>query len=197
MKSIIRSLVDSIKTVAGALVSLLVRAGLVEEMQALGKFTAQCFDKDGNLKWEESFPNLVVTAGKNLLLDTVLAGSAYTANVYMGLASSSPTPASGDVMTSHAGWSEVGGTNAPQYSGGRKSPSWSSASGGSKQTNGAVSFTFTAGGTVGGCFIVYGTGAVSTNDNTSGTLLSCGAFSGGNKTVASSDQLNVTYSLSV
>jgi hypothetical protein len=45
---------------------------------------------------------------------------------------------------------------------------------------------------VAGCFININGSA--TIDNTTGTLYSAGSFTGGNKTVASSDVLNVTYS---
>jgi hypothetical protein len=159
-----------------------------------GTYHAVCRDADGNIKWEDDIENLVTTVGKNLMLDTLLAGSGYTAAVYLGLTGGTPTPAAGDTMASHAGWTEVGATNAPAYTAPRKTPSWSAASGGSKATSSVGAFSFTSGGTVGGCFIVLGTGALSTIDNTGGVLFSVGAFTGGNKTVAASDTLTVTYS---
>lgn len=151
------------------------------------------------VKWEQSFPNLVTDAGAKLMLDTILAGSAFTATTYVGLKGTG-TAAVGDTQASHAGWSEVGGTNAPAYSGARKTFSWSAASGtgaGSrtKASSGTFTYTFTSGGTVAGCFLnINGSATV---DNTTGTLFSAGDFSGGSKTVASTDTLTVTYSLAV
>ena len=49
------------------------------------------------------------------------------------------------------------------------------------------------GGTVGGCFLVTGSGASSTQGNTSGTLYSAGAF-GTAKTTTAGDTVSVTYS---
>lgn len=159
-----------------------------------GRYVVECFGTDGALKWSDVIDNLVTTAGKNLILDTILAGSSYTASVVIGLKGTG-TAAVGDTQGSHAGWSEVGGTNAPAYSSTRKTPSFSAASGGTKATSAAVSFAFTSGGTVAGCFVnINGS---STQDNTTGTLLSAGDFSGGSRTVASSDTLTVTYQLSV
>jgi hypothetical protein len=141
-------------------------------------------------KWSDVVCNLVTTVGKNLALDTILAGSSYTAAVVMGLKGTG-TALAADTQSSHGSWSEVGGTNAPAYSGTRKTPAWSSASAGSKATSSASSFTFTSGGTVAGCFLNLAGSA--TIDNTTGTLYSAGDFTGGNKTVASSDVLNVSY----
>lgn len=158
-----------------------------------GTYTLECRDASGNVKWKDTVKNLVTTVGKNLLLDTILAGSAYTAATYIGLVSGTPTPAAGDTIASHGGWTEVGGVNAPAYTGPRKTPSWSAASAGSKATSSVGAFAFTSGGTVGGCFLVLGSGASATLDSTSGVLYSVGAFTGGNKTVAASDSLTVTY----
>lgn len=144
--------------------------------------------------WAEEILNVVTTVGKNLALDTVLAGSAYTAAVVMGLKGTG-TAVAGDTMASHGAWSEVGLANAPAYSGNRPVPAFSAASAGVKQTSTAAAYTFTSGGTVAGCFIVLAGSA--TKDTTSGTLLSAGDFSGGNKVVASTDVLNVTYSLAL
>ena len=144
--------------------------------------------------WEDEIVNVVTTVGKNLTLDTVLAGSAYTASAVMGLKGAG-TAVAGDTMASHGAWVEVGLANAPAYSGNRPVPAFSAASAGVKQTSTAAAFTFTSGGTVAGCFIVLAGSA--TKDTTSGTLLSAGDFSGGNKVVASTDVLNVTYSLAL
>jgi len=173
---------------------------LAEEAEAHGRFTCECIGPDGEVKWSEEFDNLVTTVGKNLALDTFLAGSAYTVTgPYLGLINGSASSAVvGDTMASHAAWLEVGGTNAPQYTAPRKTLAWSAASGGSKVTSAAASFgIITTGGTVGGCFLVFGSGALSTIDNTGGVLYSAGAFTGGSKTVAPGDTLNVTYTASL
>lgn len=67
-----------------------------------------------------------------------------------------------------------------------------------KALSAAISFIIaTNGGTVKGCFVVFGTGAVSTNNNTSGVLYSAGLFTGGDKVVGIGDTLQVSYSTSV
>lgn len=170
-----------------------------EQATAHGVYHVECLDAAGNVKWSDTFDNLVTTVGKNLALDTFLAGSSYTVvGPYMGLCGSgASSAAAGDTMASHSGWTEVGGTNAPAYSGTRKTVAWSSASSGSKATSSAASFSITSSGTVGGCFLVFGSGAVNTLDSTAGTLYSAGAFTGGSKTVANGDTLNVTYTASL
>lgn len=173
--------------------------GMSEKAEAHGHYQVKCFDAAGNLKWEDGFENVVTTVGKNLALDTFLAGSTYTVvGPYMGLINGSASSAVvGDTMTSHAAWLEVGLANAPTYTGPRKTVAWSVASAGAKATSAALTFAITSSGTVGGCFIVYGTGALSTIDNTAGTLYSAGAFTGGSKTVANGDSLSVTYTTSL
>jgi len=171
-----------------------------EHAEAHGFFTAKCYDKDGNLKWEDAFPNVVTTVGKNLALDTYLAGSGYTVvGPFLGLISSVTftAVAAADTMASHAGWTEAGATNAPTYTSPRKTAIWSAASAGSKALSAALSFAITGSGTVKGCFLVFGTGALSTIDNTAGTLYSAGLFTGGDKIVVNTDTLNVSYSASL
>jgi hypothetical protein len=151
------------------------------------------------VKWADEAVNIVVNAGKNLMLDTGLAGSAYTVTgPYMGLAGGTPASATAtDTLASKTGWSEVGGTNAPAYTGTRKTCAWSAASAGAKALSSALAFAITSAGAVAGCFIVYGSGAVNTLDSTAGTLWSVGAFTGGSKTVGNGDTLNVSYSTSL
>ena len=181
---------------AGA--AMIMGGGLREALQALaGTYHVECFDKDGNLKWEDDVKNLVTDVGARAMLDAILDNSAKGA-VYMGLKGTG-TALVTETMSSHAAWAEVGGTNDPAYNGTRKTPAWSAASGTgagnrSKATSSAVSFTFTSGGTVAGCFIVIG--GTTAQDNTTGTLFSAGDFSGGSRVVVSTDVINVTYTLS-
>ena len=154
-----------------------------------GYYHAICYDKDGNVKWEDDIENLVTTVGKNLTLDTILGNSAAGA-VVMGLKGVG-TSVVGDTQASHAGWLEVGLANAPTYSGNRKTPSFSAAAAGVKATSAASTFSITSTGTVAGCFINIGGSA--TIDNTTGTLFSAGDFSS-SKAVVNGDSIAVSYS---
>lgn len=167
-----------------------------------GHYHVTCRDKDGNLKWEESIPNLVVAVGKQLLLDTLLKGSSYSVvGPYLGLTNASLTPAATDTMTTIVG----GGKEFTNYTVGgsavRGTAVFASAtSSGSTPTNvttstaSAITYTITGGGgTVYGCFLVTGSGASSTQSNTSGTLYSVGNFSTAKVTTAG-DTVAVTYS---
>lgn len=160
-----------------------------EAMQLRGFFTVECRDRNGNLKWKDTIKNLVTTVGKNLALDTILGNSAAGA-VVMGLKGTG-TALAADTQASHANWTERGLANAPAYTGNRPTPAFSAAAAGSKATSAAVSFAFTSGGTISGCFINIGGSA--TKDNTTGTLYSAGDFTGGDKIVANGDSLAVTY----
>lgn len=186
-----------------ATITLNAGAAANETVGIEGFYEVKCHDKDGNLKWEESFPNLVNAIGKQLMLDTLLKGSSYSVTgPFLGLISgASPTFGTGsDTMTSHAGWTEftaytVGGSAV------RGTAVFASAtSAGSTPSNvttsAAASITYTitgGGGTVGGCFLVTGSGAVSTLSNTGGTLYSAGAFTTAKVTTAG-DTVSVTYS---
>lgn len=152
------------------------------------------------ITFEDEFPNVVATVGKNVLLDAGLAGSSYTVvGPYMGLISSTSYTGvlAADTMTSHGGWLEAGNANAPTYTSPRKTCVWSAASAGAKALSAALSYAMTGTGTVKGCFIDYFTGALSTIDNTAGTLLSAGLFTGGDQPTVSGNTLNVSYSLAV
>lgn len=167
-----------------------------------GEYHVVCRDKDGNIKWEEKFPNLVNAVGKQLMLDTLLKGSSYSVTgPFLGLISGSGnTFAAADTMTSHAGWTEF--TNyTVSGSAVRGTAVFASAtSTGTTPTNvttsaaTAITYTITgAGGTVGGCFLVTGPGASSTQGNTGGTLYSAGDFTTAKVTTAG-DTVSVTYS---
>jgi len=166
-----------------------------------GVYKVECRDKEGNLKWEDSFPNLVVAVGKQLLLDTLLKGVSYSVTgPFLGLTSASLTPAATDVIGTIVPSSEfinytVGGSAV------RGTAVFASAtSTGTTPTNvttstaAAITYTITgAGGTVYGCFLVTGTGASSAQGNTGGTLYSVGNFATAKITTAG-DTVSVTYS---
>lgn len=180
--------------------SVIRNSGHLEKAEAHGRFVVECRDKNGILKWVDTIENVVTTVGKNLALDTYLAGAAYTVTgPFLGLISSTSysAVAAADTMASHAGWLEAGAANAPTYTAPRKTAAWSAAAAGSKTLSAALSFAITGTGTVKGCFLVFGTGAVSTIDNTSGVLYSAGLFTGGDKAVVNTDTLNVTYTASL
>ena len=168
-----------------------------------GYYHVVCRDADGNIKWEEEFPNLVNAVGKELMLDTLLrtSGTYTTVGPFLGLISgASPTFAAADTMTSHGGWTEfinytVGGSAVRGTA-----VFTASTSTGTTPSNvttcaaAAITYTITgAGGTVGGCFLVTGSGAVSTQNSTAGALYSAGAFATAKVTTAG-DTVSVTYS---
>jgi hypothetical protein len=180
--------------------SIIRGSGIGEHAEAHGRYEIECRGPDGKLKWREVIENVVATVGKNLMLDSSLAGTAYTVTgPFMGLISSTSytAVAAGDTMASHAGWLEAGGANAPTYSGNRKTAVWSAATAGAKALSAALSFAITSSGTVKGAFLNFGTGAVNTKDDTNGVLWSAGTFSTGDKAVVNGDTLNINFSTSL
>lgn len=173
-----------------------------ESVGVEGHYHVVCRDADGNIKWEEEFPNLVNAVGKQLMLDTLLSGTTYTTvGPFLGLISgASPTFLAADTMASHAGWTEftnytVGGSavRGTAVFGSATSTGLSPANVTTKAAS-AITYTITGGGgTVGGCFLVTGAGAVSTQSSTAGTLYSAGAFATAKVTTAG-DTVSVTYS---
>ena len=169
-----------------------------------GNYHVVCRDAQGNVKWEESFPNLVTAVGKQALFDyyfgaTGTSGGTASGANYLGLCGGTATYTAADTMASHT-WTEVGGTNAPAYTGNRQAPNWSAAtstgttpSNVTSKTAAALTFSMTSSGTVNGCFINSGASASATKDTTTGILYSAGNFTGGSKTVANGDSLAVTY----
>ena len=185
--------------------TITLNAGAVanETLGIEGHYHVECRDKDGNLKWEESFPNLVNAIGKELMLDTLLKGSSYSVTgPFLGLiGGASPTFGTGsDAMTSHAGWTEftnytVGGS-AVRGTAVFASATSTGSTPSNVTTSAATAITYTitgGGGTVSGCFLVLGSGASSTQSNTGGTLYSAGAFTTAKITTAG-DTVSVTYS---
>lgn len=149
-------------------------------------YVVECLDKFGNVKWVDEFDNTVVTEGLNDSLDKHFKASGYTAAWYVGLTDGTPSFAAGDDLTTHAGWAEV-----TDYSeGSRQTLTLGSVSGGSVDNSASkASFSINGSATVGGAFIC--TAAT----GTSGILYGGAAFTGGDRSVANGDTLNVTVTL--
>ena len=186
-----------------AIATMQTSASGMESVGIEGHYHVVCRDADGNVKWEESFPNLVNAVGKQLMLDTLLStsGTYTTVGPFLGLIDgSTPTFLAADTMASHGGWTEfinytVGGSpvRGTAVFAAASSTGLSPANITSKTAT-AITYTITGGGgTVGGCFLVTGSGASSTQGNTSGTLYSAGAFAVPKITTAG-DTVSVTYS---
>ncbi|MGD9674489.1 MAG: hypothetical protein AB7U98_13535 [Candidatus Nitrosocosmicus sp.] len=139
--------------------------------------------------WERTDANVVTNVGRNDILDKYWRGSGYTQTVVMGLKGTG-APAAGDTQASHASWLEVGGANAPTYTGNRKAVTMGAAASQScvspQQT-----FAITSTGTVSGLFMNNGGSA--TKDDTTGVLVSAVNFTGGDEAVNNLDSLLVTY----
>ena len=168
-----------------------------EAAQATGIYHIECRDKDGNLKWTAESKNLVVNVGLQYMAGTALDGTTTrVTSWFLGLygAGASNTPAAGDTMASHVGWTEV-----TAYSNGtRVAATFATATTANPSvvTNSASAAVFNINGsaTVGGAFLTSN----DTKGGTTGTLFSAADFgSPGDRSVVNSDTLSVTYTFSL
>lgn len=165
-----------------------------------GVFTVVCQDKDGNVKWEESFHNTVTQTGLKDMNDKYFTGSTYSATWYLGLVNNSPSPTitssntAGGITTNGSGsnsWAEFTGysqSTRPAATFGASTTADPSVI----ATSAASAFSITSTATVYGAFLISN----STKGGTTGVLFSAGAFTGGNRSVVNGDTLNVSYQLS-
>jgi len=159
-----------------------------------GVFTVECRDADGNLKWEEEFPNLVVNTGLQNINTQFFKGVTYTATWYLGLVTgpgSGNTYLAANTMASHAGWTE----NVSYSQSARPTMVFGTASTADPSviaTSTPVVFTMNASATIAGAFVTTD----NTKSGTTGTLFSVGNFTVGDRGVVSGDTLNVTYTFS-
>jgi hypothetical protein len=161
-----------------------------------GTFHFQCFDKDGNLKWEDSAKNLVVNTGLQDMNTKYFKGVSYSAAWYIGLVqgpASGNTYAAGNTLASHIGWTED--TN---YSGGNRATATfgtaTTADPSVIDNSGSVAvFSITGTTTIAGAFLT----TIQDNTNNTGLLFSVSNFTGGDRAVINGDTLNVTYQFSL
>ena len=168
-----------------------------EAAQATGVYHVECRDKDGNLKWTAESKNLVVNAGLRYMAGSALTSVTQITTWYLGLygAGASNTPAAGDTMSSHAGWTEY--TNYSNANRVTATLATATTANPSVVTNSASPAAFNingAGGTVGGAFLT----SENTKGGTTGTLFSAADFgSPGDRAVVNGDTLSVTYTFSL
>jgi hypothetical protein len=167
-----------------------------EQAKATGVYHVECHDKDGNLKWSADTKNLVVNEGLAYMAGTALTSVAQITTWYIGLygAGASNTPAAGDTMASHAGWTEV----VPYSNATRVAATFVTATTANPSvvTNAAspATFNINATSTVGGAFLTSG----SAKSGTTGTLFSAADFSApGDRSVVNGDIISVTYTFSL
>lgn len=170
--------------------------GATEQAKATGKYTVECYDKDGNLKWTAESKNLVVNEGLQYMAGVALTSTAQITTWYLGLYGSGSTnsPAAGDTMASHAGWTEV--TDYSEANRPTATLAAATLANPSVVTNTASKAVFSINGTtvVGGAFLTSN----DTKGGTTGTLFSAADFSApGDRSVVSGDILNVTYTFSL
>jgi len=183
-------------------ITMQANASIPEGMGVEGYYYVECRDAQGNLKWTDEFPNLVVAVGKQLMFDTLLrtlSPTTYTTvGPFLGLINNNTTFAAADTMTSKT-WTElttytVGGVAVRGTAVfGVATSAGTTPSNVTTSAASAITFTMTGTATVYGCFLVTGTGAVSTISSTAGTLYSEGNFAVA-KAVTSGDTVAVTYS---
>lgn len=155
-----------------------------------GVFTIQCLDADGNVKWVEEFPNLVVNTGLQYMNTQVFKGVTYTATWYMGLINTGATYLAADTMLSHSTWTEnVGYSQVSRPTMGFGTATTADPS---VITSTTTVFSINATGVIAGAFLTTD----NTKSGTAGTLFSEGNFTVGDRSVVSGDTLNVTYAFS-
>ena len=103
------SSIEKAKATDIAASGLVANTGASEGAKATGKYTVECFDKDGNLKWVAESKNLVVNVGLQYMAGSALTSTSQVTTWYLGLYGSGATnsPAAGDTMALHGGWTEV------------------------------------------------------------------------------------------
>lgn len=187
----------------------LLAAGLRAAWDDVERIRARLREIPHDIAWQDAWaPNTVVTEGKNAALTHVLKGSTYTASQVLGLIEDTgySAIAAGNTaanITAAGGGSPTNGWNeAPSSTlATRGTPSFGSASSGSLATSSAVSLSIIATDTIKGAFLLMrstaGTAPTTTVGNTSGALYSAGLFSGGDRSVANGDTLNVSYTASL
>lgn len=164
---------------------MIMQSLLHEELKLHGQYKIQCFDADGNLKWEDTVDNLITTQGKNHVLDTELGGSSYTAAWYCSLYTAGTITAAATYAVPVVTEVTSGVLAA------RVAVTFAAASGGSKVSN-TINCVFVGGATITGMMISKGSATIGDTATAGGVLLSAALLTQ-SRIVVANDQLNLTY----
>lgn len=177
---------------------IIVRPGLAETTFAIGVYIFECYDKDGNLKWTAEGKNRVVNVGLAYMAGAGLdPTTSKTTPWYIGLvgAGASNQFNATDTLASHPAAGAGGWTEINPYTGNRPTAVFVApvAANPAVVTNSAskAQYTITSATTVGGAFLC------SVPSGTSGLLFSGNVFTGGDRTVAIGDTLQVQYNFNL
>lgn len=156
-----------------------------ETVKFKGQWVLEAVDRFGRLKWRAALDNLVVTQGRNAILDITFGSVSKPSAWYIGLIEGSTAPVTSDTLASH-GFTEYTG-----YTGNRKQWVTGSASTGTISTLNPASraeFDFTETKDITGLMLC---------DQASGNtgILFAGALLATSKTLNNGDTLRVTYNV--
>jgi hypothetical protein len=167
---------------------------LKNKASAGGVYKIQCIGADGQLKWEQDTPNLVVNQGLQNMNTTYFNSGTQVTTWYVGLITG---PGSGTTITAADTLASKAWTEFTNYTGNRKAAVFGTATTADPSvianSGSPAQYAITgAGGTVAGAFLA------SVATGTSGVLFSASDFqSPGDRVVVSGDTLNVTYTFSL
>lgn len=178
--------------------TLVTKPGLSDAVGAGGVYTVTCIGPDGVEKWSDTFHNLVVNQGLANMNNVYFASGTQSTTWYLGLVTgpgSGTTYSATDTLASHGATGSGGWTENTDYTGNRKAVTFGSATSANPSviTNSASPSSFAMNGTA----TIAGAFLCNVASGTSGVLFSAGDFTGGDKSVASGDTLNVTYTFSL
>jgi hypothetical protein len=165
-----------------------------DSARAGGVYSVECRDAAGNLKWSDTFHNLVVNQGlQDMNAKYFASATPYTSTWFLGLVTS---PGSGTTFAATDTLASKAWTENTAYTGNRKAVTFGTATTADPSviTNSAAPSTFTMNAnaqTIAGAFLC------NVSSGTSGILFSAGDFTGGDKLVDSGDTLSVTYTFSL
>ena len=135
-------------------------AGSKENASPAGYFTAECYDKNGNLKWSDYVKNVVTDTGRNHMLGVQFRSVTQVTTWYIGLISSKKgannyaTVANTDSQSSHSNWAQCNSNNVPNYSQtSLRQITFATAANKAIASSNATVFSISSNGTVKGAFL--------------------------------------------